>query len=177
MKTVCALAQGVWSTCMQKHSRTANHHRSDRGVKRTMDGEPRSIVKEEGKPSEREFWRRSHQQTKMLTSSSASSSSAAPPVVDFDPGHTKELTFQNKKVVARYIEANLQGLLLPQEQTLAVQQATVIEQDRMHHSLQARLRHAEAKERSQFVLNLICVLIRIVKLRATSEAIDNCSIH
>ena len=97
VKTVCALAQGVWSTCMQKHSRTANHHRSDRGVKRTMDGEPRSIVKEEGKPSEREFWRRSHQQTKMLISSSASSSSAAPPVVDFDPGHTKELAFQNKK--------------------------------------------------------------------------------
>ena len=61
-------------------------------------------------------------------------------------------------MVAKFIEANLQGLLLPQEQTPAVQQATIIEQDRMHQSLRARLRHVEAKERSHVVLNLMDTL-------------------
>ena len=58
------------------------------------------------------------------------------------PSHSKEEAFQHAKLAAKLVEANLQGLLLPREQTAVVQQATGDETQRMQRSFKERESHA-----------------------------------
>ena len=125
-------ARAKWTRCFGgRATRTYLAERVDKGVKRRSSGRP--VPSPPGtKPTETQFLRNFHAS---LATLAARASSSSPPMLGdgaWAPSHSKEEAFQHAKLAAKLVEANLQGLLLPREQTAVVQQATGDETERMY---------------------------------------------
>ena len=76
--------------------------------------------------------------SKVLLQGASSSTTPMPPDGAWGPSHSKEEAFQHSKLSAKFVEANLQGLILPHEQTDVVQQATLEAIQKMAKSFNQR---------------------------------------
>ena len=113
--------------------------RADRGIRRRRPPDAGAAASSDAQPNERTFLTRLN--TTLAESARPSTPGlAADSSLEWAASHVKECEFQDKKMVAKYIEANLQGLLLEHEHSsAAVQDATQKEEARMTKSFKDRL--------------------------------------
>ena len=133
-------AQQIWIECFQRHSRTAVLVRKDKDTPHAWKAAGNA-----NENTEKNFLKRIHENIVASTTSNASSilcdhgDTGARPSAWTD-SHEKELKFQHDKKRKREVDANIQGFLLPSEQTPELRQASVVEIERQSASYVSRLR-------------------------------------
>lgn len=140
-----ARARANWTRCFAgRASRThsSEAERADKGVKRKSVELVASPAPPGTKPTEAQFLRNYHASLALAAAGTPSASPPMPPCGAWGGSHCKEENFQRSKLSSRFVEANLQGLVLAQEQTAVVNQATLAEQQRMARSFKERESHA-----------------------------------
>ena len=126
LQELVARARANWSRCFgSKATRTFSSERSDKGVKRKLAGHYSEPAPSGTKPTETQFRRNFHASLEVASAGASSSTTPMRPDGAWGPSHSKEKAFQQSKLSAKFVEANLQGLILPHEQTDVVQQATL----------------------------------------------------
>ncbi len=140
-----ARAQSNWSRCFG-HKNTRHHmtERVDKAVKRKAPEPPDGALAVGAQPTERSFMRRVH----ASLATSARPTLPAPALPAWKATHSKEQAFQHCKLSMKFVEANLQGLLLASEQSEAVQAAIALELARMEKSFKERLSQASRMARA-----------------------------
>ena len=134
-----ARARANWSRCFgSKATRTFSSERSDKGVKRKLAGHYSEPAPSGTKPTETQFRRNFHASLEVASAGASSSTTPMRPDGAWGPSHSKEEAFQHSKLSAKFVEANLQGLILPHEQTDVVQQATLEAIQKMAKSFNQR---------------------------------------
>ena len=155
LRSFCTRARELWLVAFgNKKIRMHDNPRSDVGIKRKRDDDDydqRQVKAKHGKslglPCERDFHKR------LLSQVAAGSATARQERREdsYDPRatsswsarHEQEVLFQKRKHASRFVEAHINGLLLPDEQSLNLHQLSKLEIDRRARALNQR--HNAAK--------------------------------
>ena len=142
---ICKSAREMWSEAYGASAGRRQHieSRDDRGVKRQRF-DLRCTSDTESLPSERLFKKRLHEQViaKSQHVNHTATLAAYTPRV-WTCTHTREQEFNKKKLDIKRLDANLKGLVLPEETDYHLRTATYAEVERRNKAFKARLRASQ----------------------------------